>query len=222
MVDGDAFFKELLETFRLEAQDHVSALATLLVALENESETGERGRILESVLRRMHTLKGAAHAVNLLEVAKRCQDLEDLLADLKRGELQLDLAVFDRLHADIGAMVGLILVQQGGTEDAAAGEDSGGAGTAGSNGSNGSNGAAGNAGAAGTGTDAAELSKDAGKATPTPGERGRSPRTPNDETVRVSTRLLEALLLQAEELVLAKLQASALLEQAAAATAIGT
>lgn len=113
MIDSESLLKELLETFRLEAQDHIRALSALLIDLEKESEPAGRKLHVEHVFRRMHTLKGAAHAVNLIDVAQCCQELENLLADLKRGDIQLDLGLFDRLHADIDALSELILQQQG-------------------------------------------------------------------------------------------------------------
>jgi two-component system chemotaxis sensor kinase CheA len=185
---GDSFATELLETFQLEAQDHLGALSTLLLELEKVSEPVERSRLLESVFRRMHTLKGAAHAVNLIEVAKECQELEDLLAALKRHELELDLGLFDRLHAGLDAVVRLIPAQQA---SAPAG--------------------AGDAVAPEAKLEAADGQQDVAG--------GKPDKTKGQSSVRVSTRLLESLLLQAEELVSAKLAASALLEETALAAA---
>ena len=101
MGDSEALFQELLETFRLEAQDHIDALCARLVALEHEEEPARRREQVEGIFRHMHTLKGAAHAVNLIDVAARCQELESLLSDLKRGDIPLELGLFDRLHRDI-------------------------------------------------------------------------------------------------------------------------
>jgi len=231
MVDSDALLKELLETFQLEAQDHIRALSTLLVALEKEGEPAERRRLLETIFRRMHTLKGAAHAVNLLDVAQTCQELESLLSDLKRGEIQLDLSLFDRLHADVDALSASIL-----TREERASTDPGpreaaprlGAKETGPPSSSGrakvqgkAEGSAGiNAGAGGPGE--AEPARPGREAAEAPEPERRAPpsgSTPAGDTVRVSTRLLASLLLQAEELVSAKLTASVLLEEMAAAAA---
>lgn len=215
MVDGEELLNELLDTFRLEAQDHVRALSRLLVALENESGEAERARLVESVFRRMHTLKGAAHAVNLTDVAQRCQELESLLADLKRGEVPLDPGLFDRLHADIDALPQRLPEEKGapGLADAASGRSPLPAQPApfAADASAGSlRPVAGDA--------ANSWAVAAGAASPErrPAQNGR---TPAGDTVRVSTRLLESLLLQAEELVSAKLAAAALCEEVAAAAA---
>jgi len=221
MIDSETLLKELLETFRLEAQDHIRALSSLLIDLEKESEPAGRKRHLESVFRRMHTLKGAAHAVNLIDVAQCCQELENLLADLKRGDLLLDLGLFDRLHADIDALSELILQQQGsGTRGGVAlqtGQES--------HEWQASKPSPSFCAPAREETVHAEATErqpaaDSGKdaaagSEPKPGST-QSGKTPAGETVRVSTRLLESLLLQSEELISAKLAATVLHEELAA------
>ena len=220
MADGEELLRELLEVFRLEAQDHLGALSALLVALE-QAGVAESGRLLETVFRRMHTLKGAAHAVNLMEVARACQDLEDLLADLKRGDRQLDLVLFDRLHAEVDALAELIRARQQGAGGAAR-PGSPDAGVVAERASMGE----------ACVPDRQEQSSAAPQAArpdpaaavevrlPPPAKSPGAERPGSgDETVRVSTRLLASLLLQAEELVSAKLAASQLSEECAAASA---
>jgi two-component system, chemotaxis family, sensor kinase CheA len=228
MSDSEALLKELLETFRVEAQDHLEALGSLLVALEGEQEGAARRGLVESIFRRMHTLKGAAHAVNLIDVARMCQDLESLLADLKRGDLQLGVGLFDRLHRDLDLLSERVLPPSPGTLLARGALPVGV-----------------KANAVPLPTAAKDLQdfkdlKDAGetkdiKDTPETKDTGsKDPQTSQNsqttpqangsaniaspaETVRVPTRLLESLLLQAEELVSAKLTALVLAEELAAA-----
>jgi len=212
MADADLFLQQLLETFRVEAQDHLGALTTLLVALENERLPEERKRLLESTFRRMHTLKGAAHAVNLTGAAAVCQDLEELLSTLKRDEAPLQQAVFDRLHGGVELISELILHRRPASEPPAERLNPAAAAKA----------------APGGEPPLAPLPGDAKRPGPAAGEApqpaepaptGREPAGHADETVRVSTRLLGALLLQAEELISTKLAASALVEQVGAAVA---
>ncbi|HBG04431.1 MAG: hybrid sensor histidine kinase/response regulator [Geobacteraceae bacterium GWC2_58_44] len=273
MFDSEALLKELLETFRMEAQDHIRALTSLLIELEKESDPAGRRLLVETVFRRMHTLKGAAHAVNLVEVAHSCQELESLLADLKRGDIPLELGLFDRLHTDVDALSDQIFRhQQGaGSGAGAAAESPAGcaaqerelpspslpghsvqlpaAGLPGGKSADGDQ--APDKGSVPAGwaspavppsplpakTDAARPGADAGD-TDQSGAAGSSGASdaadivePHDadrrgiegrrgaETVRVSTRLLESLLLQAEELVSAKLAASVLHDELTAAAA---
>ena len=210
MDDSEALLTELLETFRLEAQDHLEALAALLIALEGEVGPEKRGQLVEGIFRRLHTLKGAAHAVNLGDVARNCQELESLLADLKRGEISLTLELFDRLHGDIDAISRCILAPP------APGVLPGDLETAGPvlspySGAREPQGVA-------RKTAHRPKPQEGAADTSRPAERRETPveRSPAVETVRVPTHLLESLLLQAEELVSAKLAASVLVEDLAA------
>jgi two-component system, chemotaxis family, sensor kinase CheA len=251
MGDSETLMRELLETFRLEAQDHLDALGSLLVELEREESSAQRRPLVEHIFRRMHTLKGAAHAVNLVDVAKRCQDLESLLSDLKRGDLALDLGLFDRLHREVDLLTARIFAPPGGATQA--NETTAGAAQAGDPGAT----------APAANTDRYPEGGAAHPPCPPRSAEGAAPVTLRDladtegwqafsagdralpldqtgtaapdpapssaqrelwpekaqvqDTVRVPTRLLESLLLQAEELVSAKLAASVLLEELSAA-----
>ncbi|WP_224982392.1 hybrid sensor histidine kinase/response regulator [Geomonas agri] len=225
MLDSDALLKELLATFDMEAREHLGELSTLLLALERDPDLAERKRLLESVFRRVHTLKGAAHAVNLPDVALACQQLEDVLAELKRGDLALGLEQFDSLHVSINDLekrlsLGLAaasavaphvhpagpphpapapLVAPPEPEQPAA------------------------VATVTVSAPAATLQAVTQPVTQPARVPERKPaqqhhvaaRPQGDETVRVSARLLEELLLQSEELVSAKLSASALHEELA-------
>ena len=239
MGDSEALFQELLETFRLEAQDHIDALCARLVALEHEEEPARRREQVEGIFRHMHTLKGAAHAVNLIDVAARCQELESLLSDLKRGDIPLELGLFDRLHRDIDLLSARIFARsESAVQETGQGSPAGLL-------PQGAPGAASAHERRDTPAEkfaAAEL-RAAGMrpgelpAAPTPAaktavhqapagyaaadqvvsERTALEKSPAQETVRVPTRLLESLLLQAEELVSAKLAASVLVEELSSA-----
>ncbi|MCM0083770.1 response regulator [Geomonas sp. Red32] len=177
MPEVENLLRELLETFRAEAQEQLAGLGELLVELER-GEPAAQGRLVEALFRRMHTLKGAAHAVNLVEVAKECQELEQLLASVKRGELALGGEVFDRLHGGVNLLA----------RDIEA--------------------------AAPAPRPRQEPAGAPGVATAAPPSRPLpSPPAAQPETVRVSAHLLESLLLQAEELASAKLNALLLREE---------
>jgi len=223
MLDSETLLKELLETFQQEAQDHLGALSTLLVALEREPGAAERRQLTETIYRRVHTLKGAAHAVNLPQVASQCQELENLLADLKRGEIGLELGLFDRLHADLDLLAGQILTGPGapappraaGTPPAGAPEPTPVAKPQPEP----------KAPAEGRRQGAGQQAPSAGAETAAPVPAPISDpylerrEAASQETVRVPVRLLEELLLQAEELVSAKLAAATLLEELSAGSA---
>jgi len=108
MADNDILLNKLLVIFQSEAEDLLGSLSALLIALEKEQDSGERQRLVETLYRKMHTLKGAAQAVNLLDVGDSCQSLESLLAALKRGEITLEVNLFDNLHAAVDSIGKLI------------------------------------------------------------------------------------------------------------------
>jgi two-component system, chemotaxis family, sensor kinase CheA len=95
--DND-LLKKLLATFAVEAEEHISAISSGLVELENSSSPEQRMEIVEKVFREVHSLKGAARAVNLLKLESACQSLESAFARLKAREITLSPEFFDQLH----------------------------------------------------------------------------------------------------------------------------
>src|SRR5580692_9194364 len=90
--------KRLLATFKVEAEEHISAISAGLIELEKVSSPDRRTEILERVFREAHSLKGAARSVNLVRIESLCQSLEGLFASLKAHEVSLSAELFDRLH----------------------------------------------------------------------------------------------------------------------------
>jgi two-component system chemotaxis sensor kinase CheA len=84
--------------FALEAQEHLDALGSGLLALETAPAGEAQAALVETIYREAHSLKGAAGAVNMVEIESRCQKLESMLATLKRGEQPLTPALLDILH----------------------------------------------------------------------------------------------------------------------------
>ena len=92
---------ELLEVFRLEADDHIRVLTTLLPEARNDPANLDRW---QSIRRSIHTLKGAAGLVGFHSVTRLTHRMEDLLDqyyDQKRtatvGEIDLLLAASDAI-----------------------------------------------------------------------------------------------------------------------------
>jgi two-component system chemotaxis sensor kinase CheA len=207
MADNDILLNKLMATFHSEAEELLSALSSLLIALEKEQDSGERQRLVETIYRKMHTLKGAAQAVNLLEVGEICQTLESLLAALKRGEIALDDDLFDNLHTAVDSIGKLIFP---GEECDARKEQSRLKGLL------------------------VKMQIPPEKSEPLPrapvapaaGQNEKAVNYPipaekiqSGETVKVSVQVLESLLLQTEELISAKLMASELADGLSVITA---
>lgn len=197
----EEFRKKLLATFKLEAEDHLQAITSGLLELEQAPAIGRRAQIVETVFREAHSLKGAARAVNDAPIEGVCQSLENVFAALKDGSLAPSAKLLDALHrttdelgkvlssgreqgaAERSRMAGLIL----GLEDAARG-----------------------AGAEDRETGARRPAPELRRERPAGEERPSSPvpQAPAADAIRIPTARLESILREAEEFVSAKLTAA--------------
>jgi two-component system, chemotaxis family, sensor kinase CheA len=82
----EELLRALRATFKVEAAEHLQAMGTGLMELEKTPAPDERKRLIETVFRAAHSLKGAARAVNFSDIEALCQALEGLFAAWKRGE----------------------------------------------------------------------------------------------------------------------------------------
>ncbi len=180
------FLKHLLATFKVEAEEHIQAISSGLIEVEKAEGAEKQKEIIETVFREAHSLKGAARAVNHSGIASVCQSLESVFAILKRREIALSSQLFDVLHNAVDTLHGFLADE---AEGAAEGKSK-----------------------------LARLIReleDAAKGVipsvpPEPhkkeDEESPSPEKPSAaETVRISTGKLDSILLQAEEMLSAKL-----------------
>ena len=94
----EELLKRLLLTFAGEAQEHLDGISAGLLALEQRPSPERRQELVEATFREIHTLKGAARAVNLPRVVEICHDAENLFAILKRDRTALSTELLDLLH----------------------------------------------------------------------------------------------------------------------------
>lgn len=102
-VDAE-FLKRLLATFRVEAEEHLQAISSALLRLEQQVPEPARAELVERIFRETHSLKGAARTVGLMEIAAVCQALESVFASLKSGRRMVTPPLFDLLHGAVGAL----------------------------------------------------------------------------------------------------------------------
>lgn len=108
MIDPDEeFHKQLLATFREEADEHLGEITGDLIALEKAGIT-PGSPLVERVYRTIHSLKGSARAVNLREIESVCQNLESVFALMKKGEFVPDEDAYDLFHNAIKITHGLL------------------------------------------------------------------------------------------------------------------
>lgn len=101
---NDELRARLLVTFRVEAEEHLQVLTTNLLALGRELPTLEVIKVIDVSFREMHTLKGAARSVGLMEVEGLCQACESVLSKLSRGQLVLTSPTLKMLHEAVEHM----------------------------------------------------------------------------------------------------------------------
>src|SRR5215813_13765678 len=98
----------LLATFAVEAQEHLQALTAHLQALDHGLPPDEARAVVEGTFREMHTLKGAARAVSLMDVEALCQGMETVLHRITRGDLGLNRAILGRLQEGMDGVARLL------------------------------------------------------------------------------------------------------------------
>ncbi len=101
VIKDDDFLKKLLSTFKVEAEEHVRAMSASLLELERAVTAEERRKIIETVFREAHSLKGAARSVNQREIEKICQAQESVFAAFKREEVVPSPELLDTLHQTV-------------------------------------------------------------------------------------------------------------------------
>ena len=217
MVTRDAeFLQRLLAMFKVEAREHLNVISGELTRLE-KGVAINRPETIEVMYREAHSLKGAARSVNLGDIVALCQAVEGVFSALKNGRLSLSPQACDLLHHTVDYCFRLVdggqtpaaattvvsdLIRQldgltAGREPAAS--------------------AAAGGWVADQSTDpplpiaenemAAPRNRmvDADIAAPLDQETGSGPPAAATETVRIAVAALDALLLQAEEMVAVKI-----------------
>jgi two-component system chemotaxis sensor kinase CheA len=95
------FHTRLLETFRAEAREHRRAILSALGQLEVGADAAREAETAEKLCRAVHTLKGAARAVDKSQLVALCQSLEGIFSLLKNGRGRLGKEMFGALYEAI-------------------------------------------------------------------------------------------------------------------------
>ena len=103
-IKDDEFLKQLRATFKVEAAEHLQAIATGLLELEKAPAPEAQRGFIEAVFRAAHSLKGAARAVDFTEIESHCQSLEDVFAAWKRQKSAVSPTALDTLHQTLNAI----------------------------------------------------------------------------------------------------------------------
>ena len=99
MSKESEFLAKLKITFKGEAEEHRSAIIAGLLELE-KVDRGSDGdsKIIEDIFREVHSLKGAARAVDIKGIEQLCQSTESIFSVLKKNDLKPTAQLFDVLY----------------------------------------------------------------------------------------------------------------------------
>lgn len=114
MPTDPEFLKKLLAAFRVEADEHVQAMSKGLLSLEELSDPAARLEVVETIFREAHSLKGAARAVELSQIESICQALESVFAAWKRGEINPGAGQFDVMHEAVDTVSKILVASDPG------------------------------------------------------------------------------------------------------------
>jgi two-component system chemotaxis sensor kinase CheA len=93
----EQFLERLRATFKVEADEHLQTMMAILLELEKSSGAAPQTQI-ETIYREAHSLKGAARAVDFLDIEAICQPLEGIFSAWKQQKALPSQEAFDALH----------------------------------------------------------------------------------------------------------------------------
>ena len=104
-MDKDSvLLKKLMATFKVEAAEHIQAITTGLIELEQAPSAEAETKVVEVIFREAHSMKGAARSVGLKDIENFCQALESVFAALKRQEIASTREILDLLHLSVNVL----------------------------------------------------------------------------------------------------------------------
>lgn len=101
MTSREEFLKKLKSTFKIEATEVLAKVTSSLIELEKTTDEEAKAVLTEILFREAHSLKGAARAVNASEIEAVCQSMEGVFSGLKSKELKLFRGMFDVFHTAV-------------------------------------------------------------------------------------------------------------------------
>ena len=97
-MKDEELVKRLQEAFKLEAEERLASLCSGMLKLEKTEEPDKQKSLIEVIFREAHSMKGAARAVNLIDIEGIFQSLEGIFSAVKKNDLTLSPELFDTLH----------------------------------------------------------------------------------------------------------------------------
>jgi len=108
-VESEEVLQErLLKIFENEAVERLNTLTSGLLGLEKAKSADDRAKIVETIYREAHSLKGAARSVNKKDIETVCQSLENVLAGIKQEKIPATSQTFDALYKVVDGIGALL------------------------------------------------------------------------------------------------------------------
>jgi two-component system chemotaxis sensor kinase CheA len=104
----EEFLQRLQATFKVEAEEHLQAISSLLLELEKSPPPAQQAAAVEGIFRESHSLKGAARAVDLADIEAICQALESVFSGWKKQQTTGSPEAFDTLHRAVDMIRALV------------------------------------------------------------------------------------------------------------------
>ena len=97
----DELLTLLMDTFKVELEEHVTMMTQAVLTLEKGDEADNQAELLEQIFRNAHSLKGAARAVELEDIKELAHKLENLFSAAMDGTISLAGDIFDLIYESI-------------------------------------------------------------------------------------------------------------------------
>ena len=104
--------EELLKDFYIEAELQVESLEQNILVLENSPDNKDA---VDEIFRAAHTLKGAAATVQMNELSSFTHLVEDVLDEIRSGNVHVDGSIIDVLLESIDIVKAMLEARSEGT-----------------------------------------------------------------------------------------------------------
>jgi len=101
-MSDEQFLQRLRAIFSEEAREHLAQIDAALVAFE-QADGPQRAEAIDQAMKALHTLKGAARAVDERELERLCHALESVLVAARESRAAPSAEQFDAMHLAAGA-----------------------------------------------------------------------------------------------------------------------
>ena len=103
-MNRESALRRLMETFVAELEEHVRSLNADLLLLEKAPQDAQRAECVVRIFRAAHSLKGAARSVSIAPIEGACHRMEEKLAAVRDGQLELSAELFAELFQIVDAL----------------------------------------------------------------------------------------------------------------------